>query len=694
MAKMKRTTNKKVRSVIAMTTPVAITAAVTEGENKSPARFTAEIYTGVDLEIGGYDLPVVLDLAGMDEGKVLVANLDHDSTKRVGNFDLVNDGNQLTAVGIATAATAARDEVINSATDGYIWQASIEATPKSDLEKVKSGAKVKVNGRDFVGPIYVVRESSLTGFAFVSHGADDNTSVAIAAEAAQIEETIMNAELKKWILAMVPDTDIDAMSAEQVEWFEANFEGRSKPKKVVAKSTEEETLDTLLAKEKSNRIRISAITQLTAKAIQENPQHIEAIEALARLAIDGDWDQNRFELELLRATRPQSHTVFSSRSTKHQITGKVLEAAVCMAGKLPGFESEYDEQTLDTAHTKFRNGLGLKQLILMAAKANGYDGYDVTLEAQRAAFGQQGNASIQAGGFSTLSLSGILGNTANKFLLQGWNAVDSTWRAITAIRSVQDFKTSTSYSLTGGFEYEQVGPAGEIKHGEVGSESYTNKAETYGKMFAITRTDIINDDLGALTAVPRRLGRGAALKLNNIFWTIFLNNSSHFASGNSNVSVGAGSALGTANGAGLSAAEVIFMNQTDPDGYPLVIMPSILLVPPTLKQTAISYMNSGYYVGGGSTIPGENNWVGRFQVESSPYMENSNYTGYDAVAWYLLANPNDLATIETCFLNGREAPIVETADADFNTLGIQMRGYHDFGVSLQEPRAGVRSDTS
>jgi hypothetical protein len=44
-----------------------------------------------------------------------------------------------------------------------------------------------------------------------------------------------------------------------------------------------------------------------------------------------------------------------------------------------------------------------------------------------------------------------------------------------------------------------------------------------------------------------------------------------------------------------------------------------------------------------------------------------------------------------CFLNGRQTPIVETADADFNTLGIQMRGYHDFGCALQEFRGGVKS---
>jgi hypothetical protein len=51
----------------------------------------------------------------------------------------------------------------------------------------------------------------------------------------------------------------------------------------------------------------------------------------------------------------------------------------------------------------------------------------------------------------------------------------------------------------------------------------------------------------------------------------------------------------------------------------------------------------------------------------------------------------DLAAIEVAFLKGVEVPTVETADADFNTLGIQMRGYHDFGVTKQDYRAGVKS---
>ena len=36
-------------------------------------------------------------------------------------------------------------------------------------------------------------------------------------------------------------------------------------------------------------------------------------------------------------------------------------------------------------------------------------------------------------------------------------------------------------------------------------------------------------------------------------------------------------------------------------------------------------------------------------------------------------------------------PTVETAEADFNSLGIQARGFFDVGVAKTEHRAGVKN---
>jgi hypothetical protein len=59
--------------------------------------------------------------------------------------------------------------------------------------------------------------------------------------------------------------------------------------------------------------------------------------------------------------------------------------------------------------------------------------------------------------------------------------------------------------------------------------------------------------------------------------------------------------------------------------------------------------------------------------------------------WWLCADPKLLASAAMGVLNGQESPTIESADADFDQLGIQFRGYHDFGVSMTEYRTSVKA---
>ncbi|MFO0903708.1 MAG: hypothetical protein U0939_11950 [Pirellulales bacterium] len=119
------------------------------------------------------------------------------------------------------------------------------------------------------------------------------------------------------------------------------------------------------------------------------------------------------------------------------------------------------------------------------------------------------------------------------------------------------------------------------------------------------------------------------------------------------------------------------MDQVDGDGKPIGIMPAIMLVP-----TALSAIGSQLYKSlelrdttANAKFPVANPHQGKFRVEVSRYLANAVYTGNSAKAWYLLSDPNDLPVIEVAFLNGQESPTIETAEADFNVLGVQMRGF-------------------
>src|SRR5690606_9303559 len=126
---------------------------------------------------------------------------------------------------------------------------------------------------------------------------------------------------------------------------------------------------------------------------------------------------------------------------------------------------------------------------------------------------------------------------------------------------------------------------------------------------------------------------------------------------------------------------------------PIGIMPAILLAPTSLSAIGSQLFKSLELrdTTANTKFPVANPHQGKFRVEVSRYLGNAKYTGYSSKAWYLLAEPTDLPVIEVAFLNGQESPTIETAEADFHVLGIQMRGYHDFGVALQDYRGGVKA---
>jgi phage major head subunit gpT-like protein len=655
-----------------------------DGKVKRPT-FKVSAYNGGALRVTGFFRPVVVDLAGLRAGAGgRVAMLkDHDPTQVCGQGIATITATGVVVEGQFTGDYEDKDQpcgmVVSHAKGGFTWAASIGAWPER-TEFVDAGAKVTVNGREFAGPINVVRAARLGEVSFVAVGADETASATVAASAA--ERSVM---FNDWLKAK--GFEPDALTEAQKVSLQAAYDAEQKPAPVKAEPApapvqaapvQADPVAALRASVAAEHERIASIN----KVAKEFPQ-------IAAQAIRENWDVTKAELEVLRASRPVAAPAGIVRD--NTVSADMIVAAACMAGNMGDdqLSKQFKPEVLDAASSRYRGRIGLQQILIEAAVANGYAGGPFAIRNDMRGV-LQNAFGIKASGFSSIDIAGILSSTANKFLLEGFTAVEQSWRDIAAIRSVNDFKTVTSYRMTGDLEYVQLAPNGEIAHGTLADESFTNQAKTYAKMLGISRADIINDDLGALTQVPSRLGRGAGLKLNTVFWTAFLNNSSFFTSGRGNYQDGAATALSITS---LTAAELLFLNQTDPDGKPLSIAPEILLVPNALSTTATSLTRdlelrdttaSTKYTTG-------NPHAGKFRPVRSSYLSNSTITGYSAAAWYLLANPAQLAAIEVCFLNGQQAPTVETADADFNTLGIQMRGYHDFGVALQEYRAGVKS---
>ena len=174
----------------------------------------------------------------------------------------------------------------------------------------------------------------------------------------------------------------------------------------------------------------------------------------------------------------------------------------------------------------------------------------------------------------------------------------------------------------------------------------------------------------------------------NIIWSIIA------STNHKNLLTGAASALSADS---LKKGIKAFLDQTDSDGQPISVEPSILLVPTALKFLAQELTQGRALVmsgGADNTVRPAINVLADegLAVVSSPYLSNAKYPGASDASWYLFGKPGTVDTFEIGYLKGKRTPTVERGDLDFNVLGIWFRVYFDVGIREQDHRGMVKSN--
>lgn len=663
-----------------------------DAEGKTLRRFTMTAYTGVKIQLANFPHPVVVDLAGVKvSSKSRPILRDHDHSRIVGHTNSIeiNDGT-LTISGTVSAANENAREITESADNGFPWQSSIGARA-TRMVFVDKGETVEANGRKFTGPLYLARQSVLGEVSFVALGADDNTSATMAAKATSNHRRHAM-KFEQWIEAK--GFDADQLGDDAMATLQAAFDLEQKP--VVEAGTDGGSTDGT----------IDALQTLRANAAAE----VERIAAISKLAggqpdieakaIREGWDAQRVELEVLRASRPTAPTGYAPQAD--ELTAPVIECSLLQATGVSEKQlgEWYGEKVVNAAVSKKNRGMTLHALLTHTLHAAGERYHGANHKSDdfiRAAL--RADQKIQAGGFSTLATTNILENVANKTLIAAYTAVETVWQFICARRSFSDFKVQSRYRLDSEGAFKKVASDGELKHISLTDAKYTSQLSTYGAMVALTRQDMINDDLDAFLQLPRMLGRLGALRVEElVFVTLLSNPSSFFAAGNNNLISGASSALSIAS---ITTARQNFRDQTS-DGKPILVSPTILLVPTGLEETAnqlFAESRTDITTTADTQKFANNPHVGLFRPYVSPFINNTNIldqdgaaiSGQSATQWYLFADPRNRAAMNIGFLNGQSMPTIDSAETDFNTLGMQWRAYFDFGVGMEETIAAVKS---
>lgn len=279
----------------------------------------------------------------------------------------------------------------------------------------------------------------------------------------------------------------------------------------------------------------------------------------------------------------------------------------------------------------------------------------------------------------------ILQNTAEKAMLKGYSEAEETFQQWTRVGRLSDFKAASRVGMSEFTDLDEVKEGSEFKHGTLGERREQIQLATYGKMFSISRQAIVNDDLGAFSDIPRKMGRAATRKVGDLVYAVLTGNpnmadgTALFHANHSNLA-GSSAALSLAT---VGAGRTAMGRQTDSSGSAnaMNIRPRFLIVPITLEDAAGILLNSEY-------DPDTANKLQRYNPASGwnlTLVSDARLDAASTTAFFLSADPNIFDTIEVAYLDGNQTPYLEQQNG-WTVDGVEFKVRLDAAVKALDWR--------
>ncbi|MCA3448633.1 MAG: peptidase U37 [Rhodobacter sp.] len=287
---------------------------------------------------------------------------------------------------------------------------------------------------------------------------------------------------------------------------------------------------------------------------------------------------------------------------------------------------------------------------------------------------------------STSDFPEILSAVTNKTLRQAYETYPRTFMLFCRQVLATDFKSMHRVQLGEAPQLLEVGESGEFKRGTLGESKESYKVKTYGRVVAITRQTLINDDLDAFTRIPAMYGNSIAQLESDVVWGIITANPA-MADGNAlfHTTHKNLAATGTALAVdAVGAARAAMALQTGFDKKTVLnIRPAFLIVPAALELRAEQLVAQNLVPATPATVVPQS--IRSLSPISEPRLDAASPT-----AWYLAASPNQIDTIEYAYLEGQQGAYVETRNG-FDVDGVEIKCRLDFGAKAIDWRGLYRN---
>ena len=276
---------------------------------------------------------------------------------------------------------------------------------------------------------------------------------------------------------------------------------------------------------------------------------------------------------------------------------------------------------------------------------------------------------------STSDFPNVLAAVTNKTLRKAYDVYPRTFLPFCRQVLATDFKAMYRVQIGEAPQLLKVNESGEFKRGTIAESKESYRIETYGRVVAITRQVLINDDLDAFTRIPAMYGTAIATLESDVVWSIVIVNAAMadgvalFHADHNNLA-GSGSAL---NVTSVGEGRATMAKQTGLDKKTILnIRPTFLIVPSSLELAAEQLIAQ-------NLIPAKTGDVVPQSIRTLTPIAEPRLDAASLIAWYLAANPSQIDTIEYAYLEGQEGAYIETRNG-FDVDGVEIKCRLDFGA--------------
>lgn len=279
----------------------------------------------------------------------------------------------------------------------------------------------------------------------------------------------------------------------------------------------------------------------------------------------------------------------------------------------------------------------------------------------------------------------IMGDNVDRALRAGYQAAPSALKTVARKSTARDFRRKTKLQISEAPTLQKVNEAGEFTYGALHDAKGSYAIATFGRIIAVTRQLLVNDDVGAFTDMSAKWGEAAAdfeaqqlvdlLEAGSGAGPMMDDGRTLFHADHGNIA-GSATAISVTS---LAEARLKMRRQKGLAGRPINVRPRFLVVPPELELIAEQVLAAIQP----TTTDDVNPFGGKLELLVETRLSS-------ATRWYLVSDPATTEGLEYSYLQGEEGPQIETKQG-FEIDGMAFKVRLDFGAAFLEHRGWFRN---